>query len=238
MSPSVNGLVGHALTVDREREMSEGIVEVRVATVLAHDDLRGEGLQYVGNHGVEGAEPALVARPGRERHVDRAPEGAGSPDFLGESGPGEEGERTLVQGDREHAGVVVEHRLDAIAMVDVHVDVGNSLDPLGEQPGDGDADVVVDAEPSGRVGHRVMQAACDVDRVLHATGVHRLRRHERRSRHESGCLVHPREGGIVGRAESADGVDVGWIQRGALHCRDVLELVYFGDLLDAGGHDG
>ncbi len=73
--------------------------------------------------------------------------------------------QVLVQRDGEHPGVVPERLLDAVAVVDVHVDVGDPLGAEFEQPGDGERRVVVDAEAGRAVGHRVVQAAGEVDGV-------------------------------------------------------------------------
>jgi hypothetical protein len=66
--------------------------------------------------------------------------------LLGETGTREQGERRLVHADGEHAWVVVEGGLDAVAVVHVEVDVGDALVTLPEQPRDRDGRVVEHAE--------------------------------------------------------------------------------------------
>ena len=114
---------------------------------------------------VEGTQPAGVAGAGRQRHVDRRTLGVRPADVVREAGAGEQHLAGLVQRDRQHPRVVPEHPLDAVAVVDVDVDVRDPLGALVEQPLDADRDVVVDAEAAGPVGHRVVQAAGDVDAV-------------------------------------------------------------------------
>ncbi len=69
--------------------------------------------------------------------------------FGRQAGAGEQGVRVLVQADRQDPRVVPERRLHAVAVVRVHVDVGDPLGALAQQPGDRDGRVVVDAEPAG-----------------------------------------------------------------------------------------
>ena len=83
-----------------------------------------------------------------------------------------------MQADREHPRVVVEGRLHPVAVVDVDVDVGDALGAIGEQPGDRDRWVVVDAETAGLIGHRVMQAAADVGRMQRLSAPHPASRFE------------------------------------------------------------
>ena len=62
-------------------------------------------------------------------------------------------------------GIVPEDRLRTVAVMHVDVDVGDPLHALGEHPRDRDRRIVVDAEPRGSAGHRVVQAARRVERV-------------------------------------------------------------------------
>ena len=66
-------------------------------------------------------------------------------------------------------------------MVDVDVDVRDPLRPGVQQRADRDRDVVVDAEAAGPVGHRVVQAAGDVDRVERVPAPDLAERLERRA---------------------------------------------------------
>ena len=74
-----------------------------------------------------------------------------------------------MQADREHPRVVVEDGLHTIAVMHVHVHVGDPLAAGIQQPADGDRQIVVDAEAAGVIGHRVMQPAADVAGSLDLT---------------------------------------------------------------------
>jgi hypothetical protein len=64
--------------------------------------------------------------------------------------------------------------LDAVAVMNVDVDIGDAAGAPVEQPADRDRRVVVDAEARRPVRHGVMQAAGDVDRVLGLAAPHHL----------------------------------------------------------------
>ena len=83
-------------------------------------------------------------------------------------------------------------RLDAVAMVDVEVDV---QDPQAGPSGgrDGQARVVVDAEPGGPSGHRVVEATAGVEGMLDVTPQDRAHRPERPAGHGGRRVVHPSE---------------------------------------------
>ena len=83
--------------------------------------------------------------------------------------------------DRQYPRVVPEGRLHAIAVVDVNVDIGDSLGALLEEPGDRDRRIVVDAEAAGVAAHGVVQAAGDAGAVLGGAGPHRARSGQRRA---------------------------------------------------------
>lgn len=135
------------MSVHGDVELGEGIDTVRVAPELRDEDLRLEGPQHGRDDGVEGSKPTAIARTRWERDVDRHPLRVASPRVLGEAGSRERGVAALVQADRHHSGVVVERSLHAVAVVGVHVDVRHPTNAVGEQPRDGDGDVVVHAEP-------------------------------------------------------------------------------------------
>ncbi len=128
MGELVYGFVRHPLAVDRQREMGERVKEVAVAAVLADENLRRPRFNERRDDGVEGSQPGVVARPRRERDVDRAAFRAASADVVGEPGLRKQGPAGLVQADREHLRVVPERRLDAVAVVNVHVDVRDLVD--------------------------------------------------------------------------------------------------------------
>ena len=76
---------------------------------------------------MKGSQPIGVGRAGRESDVHRTALGSTSADFVGKARSWKEVRRRLVQADRHHAGLVIEDRLDAVAVVNVDVDV---TDPL------------------------------------------------------------------------------------------------------------
>ena len=175
---------------------------------------------------MEGPQPGRVGGAGRQRQVDRVALGAGAAGVLGEAGAGEEVAAALVHRDGEHPRVVPEGALDAVAVVHVDVDVGDPLGALLEQPGDRDRRVVVDAEAAAGSGHRVVQPAGDVDRVLGLAGPDRAGRRERGARDQRGGLVHAGEGRVVRGADAARQVGVPRVGAGRLDGLDVLLLVH------------
>ena len=165
MREFVQRAVRHLLRIDGEHHVREGIGVVRVAAVLRDHELRFERRDDGVDDGVQGAQPVGVAGTGRQGDVDGAAFGVGAADVAGEAGAREENGARLVDRDREHPRVVPEDLLDAVTVVNVDVDVGDPLDALVEQPLDADRSVVVDAETARLVGHGVVQAPGEVDRV-------------------------------------------------------------------------
>ena len=124
----------------------------------------------------------------------------------------------LVDADRQDAGVVPERGLDAVAVMDVNVEVGDAAGAVVEQPGDGDGGVVVDAEAAGIAAHRVVQAAGNVGAVLGRAGPDGPGGCERGAGDEGGCVVHAGEDGVVCGAQA-----VGEQGGGVRHAADALE---------------
>ena len=191
--------------------------------------------QQRGYDGVEGAQPAGVGGAGRQRDVDRRALGARAAGVGREAGAGEEHLAGLVQGDREHPRVVPEDLLDAVAVVDVDVDVGDPLGAVGEQLLDADRDVVVDAEAARPVGHRVVQAAGDVDRVQRLAAPHLAERLEAGADDVGAGDVHVLEDRVVVGAEPVGGVLEAGRRAGPGDRVDQALVVHGGDLL-VGGH--
>ena len=104
----------------------------------------------------------------------------------------------LVDGDGQHPRVVPEDPLDAVAVVDVDVDVRHALDAGVEQGLDADGDVVVDAEAAGAVGHRVVQPAGDAHRVQALAAGHLSAGLDGGADDVRRRLVHPLEDRVVG----------------------------------------
>lgn len=108
----------------------------------------------------------------------------------------------LVQRDGEHPGVGVESALHAVAVVHVHVDVGDPVETVVEQPGDGHRRVVVHAETRSRIGHRVMHATADAHRSLGASLRDGHGRGQSAADDRGRGLVHARKHRIVRGAEA------------------------------------
>ena len=124
------------------------------------------------------------------------------PHLGGPAGAGEQRQRRLVDRHRQHPGVVVERGLHAVAVVRVDVDVGDLVDARVEQRLDAQRDVVVDAEAGGVVGHRVVQAAAEIDRPVDLAAGDRLRRVDRPTGDQRGVVVHAGEDRVVRGAEA------------------------------------
>ena len=104
------------------------------------------------------ASHAALARPGLERDVDLRAGAAPSPELVREARAREQVAASLVDRHRQHARIGPVDRLDAVAVVDVEIDVH---DAQAVAPGAGDRErrVVVDAEagrpaPASRGGAR------------------------------------------------------------------------------------
>ncbi len=175
---------------------------MRVAAALADDDLRVEGPHHRRHDGVEGTQPASVVGAGGQRDVHRTAFGACAAHLRRVARAREQRERGLVQADGQHPRVVPEHRLDAVAVVDVEVQVGHPLGPQPQQPDDRHRGVVVHAEAAGAVGHRVVQAAGDVDGVQRVAPPHCLGGPHTAADDQRGRLVHALEHRVVGSVEA------------------------------------
>ena len=138
----------------------------------------------------------------------------------------------LVQADRQHPGVVVERGLDAIAVVDVDVDVGDAFCALVEQPLDRDRGVVVNAEAAGVVGHRVVQAAGDVDAVVGFAFPYGPGCGQSGARDQSGRVVHAREDRVVRAAEPVAAADDARVR--SARALDHLDVAALMDQLELG----
>ncbi len=88
--------------------------------------------------------------------------------------------------------------------------------PLLQHPGDRDGRVVVDAEAAGTLGHRVVQPARRIERVLRAAAEHGLGGDDRGAGHARGRLVHVGEDRIVAGTE-AEPPPRPWLARARRH---------------------
>ena len=181
-----------------------------------------------------GAQEAGVAGARGQRDVHRRALGGRAADLVGEARAREQADARLVQGDGEHAGVVVEDRLRAVAVVRVHVDVGHALRAEVQQALDGHGAVVVDAEPGRRGPGGVVHAAGEVHGAVHLAGPDRLRGDEGAARDPGGGLVQVREHGTVLGAQAEAAVLGRRRRRGPADGGDVLGVVDEGELLVRG----
>ena len=93
-------------------------------------------------------------------------------------------------------GIVGVDRLDAVAVMDVEVDVQDAQ-PVGASAGDRERRIVIDAEPARPVAHRVMQSAARMEGVLDVAAEDRLHRRERAAGDRCRRIVHAGERRIV-----------------------------------------
>jgi hypothetical protein len=142
-----------------------------------------------------------------------------------------------VQAHGQDAGVVVEGRLHAVAVVHVDIHVRDPLGPQIEQPRDGDRRVVVHAEPGRSRRHRVVQAARDVHRPRRRAAPDRFRRGEGGAADPGARVVHALEDRIVGSVEAPAAEER--VVRSAAHGREIVGPVHPGQrrVVGRGGHE-
>ena len=165
--------------------------------------------------------------PGGSATLTAVPCGVRAAGVAGEPGAGEERPPALVQRDGEHARVVPEDPLDAVAVVHVDVDVGHPLRAVVQQPLDADGDVVVDAEARGVAGHRVVQPAAEVHAVRRPRPSRRPRRRRRvpaAIRALASCM--PTKAGSSSVPSPRACVGGRGVGRGRPHRRDVVGVVH------------
>ena len=173
-------------------QVRERIPGVRIGAVLRHDEVRRERGGQLGEQQRNRRQPRPLAGPGRQRHVDAGPGRHALAHLVDVARPREQRPAGLVEGDRQHARIVPVDRLNPVAVMDIEVDVQDAQ-PVAPRPGDRQRRVVVDAEPRCPLGHRVMQPAAGVQRVLHVPAQDRLDRAERPAGDRRGRLVHAGE---------------------------------------------
>ena len=169
--------------------------------MLRDHDVRPEHRRERRQQRPDRGEPGRLPGVRLERQVHRRPGRGTLPDLVDEAGPGEQVPPALVEREGQHARVVVRDQLDAVAVVDVEVDVQDPQ-PLGACTRDRERRVVVDAEPPRLRRHRVVEPTAGLVRVLDVAAQDRLHRAERARGDDRGDLVHPREGRLVGQAHA------------------------------------
>ena len=111
------------------------------------------------------SQPRIGAGERLERHVDDGAGGGPLPDLIGITRTREQVPAGLVERQGQHARVVRMDRLDAVAVVDIEVQVQDAQ-AVAASAGDRERRVVVDAEPGRPLGHRVVEAAARVEGMV------------------------------------------------------------------------
>ena len=135
--------------------MGEGIVAVGVDAELGEDEVGVKGASQVGDDGVEGLVPKLVIGVRSEGDVDAVSITISDAGFVRIARAGEEPLAGFVDRYSHRSVGIVEPGLDAVAVVDVDVDVEDA-ESLVDEVFDGDDGVVEDAEARCAVPHRVV----------------------------------------------------------------------------------
>ena len=167
-----------------------------VAAVLRDDHVGPERCGQLREQALDGTEPGPFPRPRLERHVHDGPGGRAGPERVHRAGPREQVLAGLMERDGHHARVVGVDRLDAIAVMDVEIDVQHA-ESLPPRARDRQGRVVVDAEPRCTARHRVMESAARMHGVAGSTVEDRLHRAKRSAGDHRTGLVHAGERGDV-----------------------------------------
>ena len=200
-----------------------------VGAVLGDEERGAEGGSDRRHQPLHDLAPRALAGRRLERDVHGRAGRLPSPQLADGARAGEQVAPRFVHGQGQHARVGEVDRLDAVAVMDVEVEVEHA--PAGIAcPGHGEGGIVVDAEAAGAVGHRVVEAAAGMERVGDLAAEDRLRRANRSACHGRAGLVHPGEWRIVARADARGRVAIR-VLREALHGRDVARGV---DALEVG----
>ncbi len=187
-----------------EGETGQGIFEMGIHAELGDEEVGVEAGDQGGHDPAEGPEVGVVGRVGGQGNVDAVAGARATAAFVDEAGAGEEGAAVLVEGDGEHAVVVVEGVLYPVAVVDVDVDVGNAQ-PLLQQPVDGYGRVVEDAEAGGEVGAAVMQTAAVAEGDVAVAADQELGGLQSAAHFQPFGVDHAGKDGIVAGAEIVSG---------------------------------
>ena len=132
--------------------MGEWIVAMRVDAELSEDQVGIEGARQVGDNGIEGLVPKFVVCVRSEGDVDAVSVAIASAGFVRVASSGKEPLPRFVDRDSHRSFSIVEPGLDAIAVVDIDVDVEDA-EALVDEMFDGDHGVVEYAEAGRAVTH-------------------------------------------------------------------------------------
>lgn len=183
-------------------EPAEPVARERVGAALQHERAGAVEVHHLLHHRLEQPLVRVVVHPVAQRHVDRVVLARPDADVLDVAGAGEEEVAVLVKGDGHHAVRREEGLLDAVAVVDVDVQVEHASVHL-EQLQDREHDVV-DVAEAGRLGSlRVMQPARPVDRDVGSASVEAHRAVDRASRVQAAVVVQAvKDGAVVADGEA------------------------------------
>ena len=146
----------------RQRQFGQWVGKVRVDAELGHHHVRPETLEERWDQPVESPKVDLVVGPGRKRQVDSIAFPCTAAGFFDLPRAGKQRPSILVKRDGQDPVGIVEGILDAVAVVNVDIDVRHPL-ALLEEPGDGDRGIVVDAEARGVVAPGVVETTAEAE---------------------------------------------------------------------------
>ena len=149
----------------RDAQVGERIPGMRVGAVLRHDEVRPERGGQLGEQRAHRVQPRALPGPRLERDVHRCPRRRSLAELPHPARPREEIPAGLMERQRQDARIRPVDRLDAIAVVDVQVNVEHAQAVLAGA-GDRQRRVVVDAEARRPIAHGVVQAATRVEGVV------------------------------------------------------------------------
>mmetsp|Transcript_36157 Transcript_36157/g.116436 ORF Transcript_36157/g.116436 Transcript_36157/m.116436 type:complete len:332 (+) Transcript_36157:111-1106(+) len=181
---------------------AEPVARERVGAALQDERAGAVEAHHLLHHRLEQPLVRVVVHPVAQRHVDRVVLARPDADVLDVAGAGKEEVAVLVKGDRHHAVRREEGLLDAVAVVDVDVQVEHASVHL-EQLQDREYDVV-DVAEAGRLGSlRVVQSARPVDRDVGSASVEAHRAVDRSSRVQAAVVVQAvKDGAVVADGEA------------------------------------
>ena len=187
----------------REPEVREGIAVMGVGPQLGEDQVRLERPGQGRDHPVQRPQVVVVPRPRKERHVGARSERVVLTDLILEARTRKEIAPRLVQGHGQHAWLVVEDPLHAVAVMNVDIEIHDPpVRMVGQHLRDRDRRIVVDAE-TGRLGATGMvQSSRRIERVVEPARSDRICGGQAGPRHRARRRVHVHEDRIVGRTEA------------------------------------
>ena len=164
--------------------------------MLGHDEVRPERRSELRDQRADRLQPRPFAGGGLQGNVDGRAGGETVAQLPHPASARKEVAPGLMDGQRQDPRIRPMDGLHAIAVVHVEVDIQDpQAVPAG--PGDGKGRVVVDAEPRGPIGHRVMQPAARVEGVLDVPAQDRLQRADGAPGYRRGRLVHAGERRVI-----------------------------------------